>query len=113
MSGNCATGMRLSEISPASVMTMAMTTASRGRSIKTAEIMAYLPAGAAAPLPAAPGGGAPAGAGLTTTPGRTRWMPSAITCSPSASPPVTTASEAVDWPSSMRRCCALFSASTT
>src|ERR1700733_3644078 len=39
MSGNCATGMRSSESTPASVITMAMTIASRGRSTKTAEIM--------------------------------------------------------------------------
>src|SRR5437763_1861478 len=38
MSGNCATGMRSIEIAPASVMTMAITTASRGRRMKAAEI---------------------------------------------------------------------------
>src|SRR5271166_3751781 len=39
MSGNCATGMRNSDRTPASVTRMAMTIASRGRSTKTAEIM--------------------------------------------------------------------------
>src|SRR4051794_34026816 len=39
MSGNCATGMRSSDSTPASVIRMAMTMASRGRSTKTAEIM--------------------------------------------------------------------------
>src|SRR6516164_538161 len=38
MSGNCATGIRVSAISPAIVMTSAMTTARRGRSTKIAEI---------------------------------------------------------------------------
>jgi hypothetical protein len=38
MSGNCATGMRVSARAPAIVMTSAMTTASRGRSTKIAEI---------------------------------------------------------------------------
>src|SRR6516225_12021755 len=38
MSGNWATGMRVSAISPAIVMTRAMTTARRGRSTKIAEI---------------------------------------------------------------------------
>src|SRR6266851_3379564 len=40
MSGNCATGMRVSAIAPAMVMTMAMTMARRGRVMKTPEIMA-------------------------------------------------------------------------
>ena len=39
MSGNWATGMALSAISPASVMTIEMTIASRGRSMKVAEII--------------------------------------------------------------------------
>src|SRR6476661_848426 len=39
MSGNCATGMRRIDSTPASVIRMAMTIASRGRSTKTAEIM--------------------------------------------------------------------------
>ena len=45
MSGNWATGMRESASKPASEMTMAMTIAMRGRSMKCAEIMRYLPAG--------------------------------------------------------------------
>src|SRR6185312_6470341 len=43
MSGNCATGMRVSAMAPAMVMTMAMTMARRGRRIKTAEIIARRP----------------------------------------------------------------------
>src|SRR5580658_9063925 len=39
MSGSCATGMRSIDSTPASVMTIAMTIASRGRRIKTAEII--------------------------------------------------------------------------
>src|ERR1700761_5486142 len=39
MSGNCATGIRSSAIRPASVIMTAMTTANRGRSTKTEEIM--------------------------------------------------------------------------
>src|SRR5439155_20733997 len=42
MSGNCATGMRNSDRTPASVIRTAMTIASRGRSTKTAEIMRLL-----------------------------------------------------------------------
>ncbi len=153
MSGNCATGMRVSAIRPAMVMTIAMTIASRGRSTKTAQNMASVlrrrlrfagldspgldsaglaspagsrlglgvaalagvtgeadgdaPAEAGAAAGAAGGGppggaavgGGEAGAGLTTMPGRTRWMPSAITVSPSFSPAITTASCGVDWPS--------------
>ncbi len=47
MSGNCATGSRVMAMIPASVMTIEMTKASRGRSIKTSEITVYdpLPAG--------------------------------------------------------------------
>ena len=52
MSGNCATGMRVSANRPAIVMTMAMTTASRGRSTKIAEIIC---------LPSAELGSAPLG----------------------------------------------------
>ncbi len=85
MSGNCATGMRSSASTPASVMTIAMTIASRGRSTKTAEIMARLPLRRAGRRP---GWRRRPGAGLTTgMPGRTRWMPSTITVSPSFSPP--------------------------
>src|SRR5215218_5548093 len=40
MSGNCATGICSSEIAPAITVTTAMTTARRGRSTKTLEIMA-------------------------------------------------------------------------
>ena len=58
MSGNCATGMRVNAIRPAIVMTSAMTTASRGRSTKIAEITDY--------PPAAEGGGL-AGPGETTS----------------------------------------------
>src|SRR6516165_9527039 len=43
MSGNCATGMRVSAINPAIVMTNAMTTARRGRSTKIAEITGLPP----------------------------------------------------------------------
>ncbi len=43
MSGNCATGMRSIDSTPASVMTMAMTIASRGRSTKTPEITRVRP----------------------------------------------------------------------
>ena len=39
MSGNCATGMRSIASAPASVITIAMTMASRGRSTKTEEII--------------------------------------------------------------------------
>src|SRR5277367_3519115 len=42
MSGNCDTGIRVSDSAPASVSRIAMTTASRGRSIKTPEIMLRL-----------------------------------------------------------------------
>ena len=42
MSGNCATGMRLSPTSPARVMTIAITIASLGRSMNTPEIMPWL-----------------------------------------------------------------------
>src|SRR5690348_3092539 len=45
MSGNCATGMTAMAISPASVMTMEMTKASRGRSTKRAEITGSSPFG--------------------------------------------------------------------
>ena len=38
MSGNCATGIAASAMRPASVMTIEMTKASRGRSMKTSEI---------------------------------------------------------------------------
>ncbi len=40
MSGNCATGMRVIASAPAMVMTIAMTIASRGRRMKTEEIIA-------------------------------------------------------------------------
>jgi hypothetical protein len=43
MSGSCARGIRVSAISPASVMTMAMTIASRGRLMKIAEIIQSSP----------------------------------------------------------------------
>ena len=39
MSGNCATGMRVSASAPAIEMMIAMTMARRGRSTKTEEIM--------------------------------------------------------------------------
>ena len=39
MSGNCATGIAVIAISPASVMTIETTKASRGRSMKTSEII--------------------------------------------------------------------------
>ena len=112
--------MRSIASAPAMVMTMAMTIASRGRSTKTAEIMAQCPqfrptaaSGRAredrsvsvagwsprlSPAPAppllacGPGLGAEAftgpggGSGVTCTPGRTRWMPSTTTISPSVSP---------------------------
>src|ERR1700722_16699120 len=42
MSGNCATGMRNSDRTPASVIRIAMTIARRGRSTKTAEIIRLL-----------------------------------------------------------------------
>ena len=63
MSGSCATGMRSIDSAPASVMTIAMTIASRGRRMKTAEIIGY-------GWPAS--GGGLAGPGVTTRPGRTR-----------------------------------------
>src|SRR5579871_4674362 len=44
MSGNCATGIRVMAMSPASVMTMEMTKARRGRSMKIAEITGLVPA---------------------------------------------------------------------
>ncbi len=53
------------------------------------------------------------GPGLTSMPGRTRWIPSATTISPSFSPPAMTAVVGVDWPSWMRRCSTLLSAPTT
>ena len=59
------------------------------------------------------GGGGLAGPGDTASPGRTRCSPSLMTSSPSLSPLVTTAVDGVDWPSWMRRICALFCASTT
>src|SRR5438034_5241712 len=43
MSGNCATGSRVIAMRPASVMTIEMTKASRGRSMKTSEITALGP----------------------------------------------------------------------
>ena len=39
MSGNCAIGIWLSATAPASVMTIEMTDASRGRAMKTSEII--------------------------------------------------------------------------
>src|SRR5882762_1945492 len=45
MSGSCATGIRVRANSPPSVMTMAMTIASRGRSMKTEEITWSAPGG--------------------------------------------------------------------
>src|SRR4029077_8671272 len=68
--------------------------------------------GVLAPRGATCGGGV-AGPGDTTSPGRARCSPSLMTSSPSFSPLVTTAMDGVDWPSWMRRCCALFCASTT
>src|ERR1700736_5188454 len=47
MSGNCATGMRVSAIAPAMVMTTAMTMARRGRVMNTPEIMRRSPAAGA------------------------------------------------------------------
>ena len=50
----------------------------------------------------APGGTPGPGAGGSRRdrmPGRTRWMPSTTTISPSVSPDITTATSAVDWPS--------------
>ena len=65
MSGNCASGIAKIAISPASVMTIEMTKASRGRSMKTSEIIAArpycAPGGACSPsvaLAAAPGSAA-------------------------------------------------------
>ena len=66
---------------PASVMTMAMTKASRGRSMKMPEnIRLSFPARRVA---------------ATTWPGRTFWMPSTMTSSPSLRPLVTTMSRAL------------------
>src|SRR5689334_713255 len=45
MSGNCATGITAMAISPARVMTMETTNASRGRSTKVAEITGSSPLG--------------------------------------------------------------------
>src|SRR5215471_6997930 len=45
MSGSCATGIRKRARSPPSVMTIEITIASRGRSMKTEEIMASAPVG--------------------------------------------------------------------
>src|SRR5580700_7846581 len=58
-------------------------------------------------------GGGVAGLGDTVWPGRTRCSPSLMTSSPSLSPLLTTAVDGVDWPRWMRRCSALFCASTT
>ena len=72
MSGNCATGIAAIAMRPASVMTIEMTKASRGRSMKMSEIIVSR-------LPP-PGGSA---VSCTTWPGRTFWMPSTMTFSPS------------------------------
>src|SRR5262249_26959329 len=64
-------------------------------------------------LPVGAGSWAAAGAGDTAWPGRTRWMPSTMTFSPSLRPLSTAAYAGVDWPSLMRRCMALLSAPTT
>ena len=61
MSGNCATGMRVSASNPASVVTMAMTIASRGLLMNTDDSMRQ-------PRP----GGGDAGAGATAAFGRAR-----------------------------------------
>jgi len=85
MSGNCATGMRISASAPAIVMTSAMTTASRGRSTKSPRSLGRLWLGGGAPLapsPASAGeiaGGGVAGLGDTVAPGRTRCSPSLMT----------------------------------
>ena len=67
MSGNCATGMRVSAIAPAIVITMAMTMASRGRLMKVAEIIPASPQPCGAAF-----GTLSAGPGATAWPGRTR-----------------------------------------
>src|SRR5690242_16190354 len=70
MSGNCDTGIRMIASAPASVITIAITIASRGRSTNIPEIiLAYLPAPEPEVLPLAlplvPPGGLPlAGEGL-------------------------------------------------
>ena len=78
ISGNCAIGIAVMAMRPASVMTIEMTKASRGRSMKMPEIIRF---SFPAPTVAA-----------TTWPGRTFWMPSTMTSSPSLSPSVTTTS---------------------
>ncbi len=57
MSGNCAMGIWVSATRPAMVMTTDMTMASRGRSMKIPDSIAYVPD--------------PASAACTTCPGRT------------------------------------------
>ena len=51
MSGNWACGMAPIAMMPASVITIEMTKANRGRSMKTLEIIAYAPAGLVASPP--------------------------------------------------------------
>ena len=58
-------------------------------------------------------GGALAGAGLTTMPGRTRCTPSTTTVSPSFRPEAITAVAGVLWPSWIRRCSTLLPSPTT
>ncbi len=56
MSGNCATGMTPMAMAPARVMTMAMTNARRGRSMKMAENMgAQFPGAVLAAVTTCPG----------------------------------------------------------
>ena len=113
MSGNCATGMRSIASAPAIVMTIAMTIASRGRAMKTAEIIGWLvPLSCLARSAGFGVIGGLAGPGETTMPGRARCTPSTMTMAPSVKPLRTDAVVGVDWPSWMRACCTLFCAST-
>ena len=94
MFGNWAIGIAVSAISPASVMTTEMTTASRGRSMKTLDSMAHAPDLTSV--------------ACTTCPGRTFCMPSVMTFSPALRPLVTTTGRPVpDRPRSAapRPCC--------
>ena len=75
MSGYCAIGITNSDSSPAIVMTIAITVASRGRSMKMAENMAQ---------PWLSGGGA--GLAITAAPGRRLSIPCTTTCSPPLRP---------------------------
>ena len=92
-------------------MTTEMTIDSRGRSMKTSEIMAT-PGSAAGAAPTA-GATAWGGAALTTCPGRTFWMPSVMHQLTLLEPTEHHRySHPCMGPVWMRRICALLSAST-